>query len=101
MDVSILSKNENQLLSRQEIKAKLSFEGAIPSRKNVRKAVAESAKAKEDLVLIRKIQPKYGEQSALVTAYVFENVETFQKLATKAMLKRHGLLAEEKKEEKK
>ena len=95
MNLDIKEKNENKMLEREEIKAKLSFEGKTPSRKDVHKKATSALGAKPELVIIKKIETRYGEQQADITIYKYANKEVLEKLEPEYLRKKH----QEKKKE--
>lgn len=95
MNINIESKKENALLSRTEIKADLTYEGVTPSRIELKKKITAILGAKEELVVIKKIEVAYGFQKAVVTAYVYKTKQELDKLEPAYILKR-GLPKEEK-----
>ena len=80
MNVEIVNKKENVLLSRLEIEANLTFEGVVPSRDQVRENLANQLKKDSKLVIIKTIKPNYGEHNALVHAHIYEDKGTLKKL---------------------
>jgi len=101
MEFTILTETENKPLARKEVRARLLFDGPIPSRKKVRQALTKTLSAQENLIIIRKIQPKFGEMSALINVHVYSDQKVLDKVLTASMKKRHETAKkEEAKEEK-
>jgi len=101
MDIEIHEKEAKPLLKRTDVKARIAFQGATPTKKLVVDAVAKAAGATHDLVIVRRINTQFGSQSAEVLACIYEDKKSLDALEQKATLRKHGLLAEEKKDEKK
>lgn len=95
MMLNILKEKETPLLSRKRITAEVTFKGATPARVNIRKELATKLKAKEELVEIRHIYSKFGEEKAKVIAHIYDNEKVMKVLMHKKKTK------EENKEEKK
>ncbi len=96
MNITITENKENKLLSRKEVTATINFDGPTPSRKKVLKTVADELKAKAETTIIKQILTNYGKSFAKVTAYVYDNKETMEKLERKNLIEKHQ---EKKKEE--
>ena len=75
MEVAITAEEEKPLLSRKEISAKVSFDGATPSAKDVQELLAKQLKADASLVVVKQIASKYGLQEAGVLAYQYMSEE--------------------------
>jgi len=75
MELKILEKKDNVLLERTEVTASVSAIGATPSNKDVAKAIADSLKTTEDLVVMRKIATGFGSSSSKASAYVYKSKE--------------------------
>lgn len=98
MDIEIQSKEAKPLLRRTDVKARIAFQGATPAKKMVVDAVAKAAGAKHDLVIVHRIDTQFGSQSAQVLARIYDDKKSLETLEQKATLRKHGMLAEEKKE---
>lgn len=88
MNIIIEHKKENTLLSRTELKIDLTYEGATPSRMELRKKIAAHIGAAEELVVIKKVDVSYGFQKAVVTAYVYKTKQELDKLEPPYLLTR-------------
>jgi small subunit ribosomal protein S24e len=105
MDLQIIKDEHKPLLNRREISAKVSFEGATPKREDIRKIVAAKLKADEKLVLVNRIHPEYGSQSAKLSVHIYDDDKSMRGAEYEYTLLKHGLAekkekkAEEKKEE--
>jgi small subunit ribosomal protein S24e len=100
MDIEIQGTDAQPLLNRTELKARIAFQGATPTKKQVVEAVAKATGAKHDLVIVRRISTQFGSRSAEVLARVYNDKKSLETLEHKATLRKHGMLAEEKKDEK-
>ncbi len=90
MEIQIVSKDAKLLLSRTEVKARIAFQGATPTRKDVIKALAKALGAKEDLIILRKIETAFGSQSGKVLGYVYNDRKALETLEHESVLKKHG-----------
>jgi len=98
MDFKITSKKEESLLPRTMIKAEIGYEKAVPSNKDIKAKLAAQLSAKEDLVVIREVIPKFGIKQANVVAYLYKDEKSLNTNELKHIIKKSGLLKEEKKE---
>lgn len=80
MKIEIQERKENKLLRRLEVKGRLSFEGAVPSNKVTKDALAAELKADKELVIVKHIYSRFSYQEAGVLAYVYENKEMMKKM---------------------
>jgi len=97
MDITIVDQKEIPLLSRKVIKAHASFTGAVPSGAEIKAGLAKALKAKEDLIVVNKIDNRYGSKKAEVTAYQYMNADDM-KLFGQREKKKTEKPAKEKKE---
>ena len=98
MQLKILDKKEQELLSRTDIKAHITFGKATPSNTEIKKALASELKADENLIIIKNIYTIYGKTEANVNAYAYKSKEEMQKVEPKP--KKKAAKPGEKKEEK-
>ncbi|GEM_PF-444368 len=101
MNVDIKSTVENKLLSRKEIEAEVSYEGATPSRGDIKQSICGKIGANPDLVVLREINTGFGKQMAKVVAHSYENVDALANTEPEHIQKRFkvGKAKEEPKKE--
>lgn len=100
MDLKIIKKQDNPLLSRVEIEAEASFlNEPIPKREDVKKKILAVEKADEKLIVIKKIVPSFGVGKAKVLVYIYKSEDELKKIEPKKKEKKAAKPAEEKKEE--
>jgi small subunit ribosomal protein S24e len=92
MEIEIRRKEHQPLQKRTEVTARVAFNGATPTKKEAVAAVGKAMNAKPEMVIVRRMLTTYGNRSANVLAYVYDNQETLQTLESKSALKKHGLL---------
>lgn len=83
MDLKIVEKKEQPLLSRIEITGILEFEGATPSAKDVKKQLSTELKVGEELIVIKNIFTHFGKTNADLVAYAYLNKEDMEKIEPK------------------
>ena len=103
MDVNVISKNENKLFNRKEIKAKVAFPSSTPKRAELKAEVANKVVANPDFCVLRNVSNEFGTKSVTVLVHSYENKETMLKSEPKYILVREGAIPkpEKKKKEKK
>ena len=99
MDLKIQNKNENKAFSRTEVIAKVNFNKATPSRKDIQKAIAKEVKGKEELTIINQIKTAFGNSSAIITATIYTDAEVMKRLERKNLIDKHVVAKEEPKKE--
>ena len=71
MQIDILEKKEEPLLSRAMVRASIDFEKSTPSYAETASLLASSLKADEKLIAIRHIYTYFGNKKAQVIAYLY------------------------------
>jgi small subunit ribosomal protein S24e len=81
MDVEILSKYENKLLNRTEVRFKASHgKEKTPQRDQVREALAKALGGNKDSIVVDEMQSAFGKSETTGYAKVYANVEAAKKL---------------------
>ena len=80
MNLQITEQKINHLLSRKEVRAKLSYEQATPSKEELKKQIASAVKANSELLVVKSVYPGYGDRNAEVLFYVYDKPEVMKKL---------------------
>lgn len=99
MDFEVSKQSKVPLLSRERVTGIVHFEGVTPSRLEVKKAVAEKIKTKEEHVVVRHIYQRYGAQRAKVIAHIYQDEAMMKRLEAAGLLKKNGFAVEEPKKE--
>jgi len=95
--IKVIDQKEIPLLSRKIMNLDLSFAGSTPKKEAIKKEVAGFLKTKEDLVVLKKVSPRFGEESAKVVVHVYNNAEDLKKIEE---IKKKAKPTKEKKEAK-
>ena len=95
MEIKVESKSEKPLLSRVELKGRISFDSVTPSRTDVRKKLSDALKVDEQLVAITRIDTDFGQKAASVCANIYKTNDAFDKYESPVTKRRH-LSKEEK-----
>jgi len=96
MKIENVEKKENVVLHRDEVSAQVIFNEATPSRSDIIKALASATKAKEDLVIVRRLQGNYGGGSATLVAHVYKDRASLENVEREYMRTRNTVKEEEK-----
>lgn len=62
-------------MARKQVCVEITFDGPTPSRKKVRKQIADKFKTKEELVFVHQIDTEFGFRRANVTANIYKKKE--------------------------
>lgn len=89
MKLEILKERTTPLLSRRRVTALVSFEGATPSRNDLKKAVAKKVDSTENLVIIKHVYPRFGNPEAKIIAHVYGSEEEKRNVEKEYILKKH------------
>ena len=93
MKVNIISKGQNPLLKRKEVKFNVdhSDNGGTPSRSDVGRQLASVLGTKLELVFIKKMETKTGTMITVGEANVYETSEQAKLMEPKHILARNAL----------
>lgn len=83
MQIKIIERKQEPLLSREMVRADIDFDKATPNYGEITSLVATSLKADEKLVAIRHVYTAFGNRKAEVTAYVYKDAEKKQSIEPK------------------
>jgi len=97
MELQVMKEEQRPLLGRKEVTARVIYDTVTPKREDIRKDLAHKLKVKEELVIVNRIKPDYGKQSAMVDARIYDDEPTLRKVEPKFTLKKHGFQVEDKK----
>jgi small subunit ribosomal protein S24e len=98
MEVSIIKSTKNPLLYREEFTLLISFDGATPSRKEMREGITAKLGCNPDLMVIVKTKSTTGKRELKAYVRVYDSREKLEEIEPEHVLKRNGFV-EEKKEE--
>lgn len=73
MDLKIIEKIEEPLLSRTRIISEVTFENSIPSNKEVKSKIASLLKADENLLVVKSIYTNFGFKKAKVNSCLYND----------------------------
>ena len=91
MEFTITEKKENKALGRQELECSFSYEGAMPSRKEIRSAACAATGASPELVVVVSVKGSFGSRKADVKLRIYSNKDSM-KAEREYLLARDGLV---------
>ncbi len=80
MELKIINKKEDPLLSRTIVESEMAFESATPSRAEIKSKLAKDLGKDEKLVVVKGIYNQYGSKKAKNIAYIYENEESLKRI---------------------
>jgi small subunit ribosomal protein S24e len=102
MELEILKKEENPLLSRTRIKFRIVHpKASTPTREMTRKMLLDALETKPELLILRHIKTIFGSDYSEGLAFVYENETVAKAVETKPILARNFEKKEKKGKKKK
>ena len=100
MDLKIINKKQDPLLSRTKVEAEIVFEKATPSREEIKSKLAKDLGKDEKLIAVKGIYTDYGLKKARNVSYVYENEESLKRIEPQIKEKAGGKKKEAKEDAK-
>lgn len=97
MDLSVDNRSKNELLGREDVSITVTFDGAIPSRKQVRDALSTAMGIPAGQIVLVRMRGGFGVRTAKGLAHAYSSVELMNKNEKKHLLVRDGLATKEAK----
>ncbi len=91
LDIKVVEKRNQALLSRIVVKGVVGFESATPSRIELKKKIAEALKSGEENVSVTLIDTAFGEKKAKFEAHIYSSPADLKKFESEVVLTRQGL----------
>ncbi|MCJ2530881.1 MAG: 30S ribosomal protein S24e [Candidatus Thermoplasmatota archaeon] len=92
MEIEILSRRENKLLSRMEVRFQVRYEeGTTPSRPEMREGLTKELKLNKQVLVVDSVHSQFGKREARGYAKIYESVEDARRLERPHVLARNGL----------
>ncbi len=88
MEVNVSGKQENKLLSRLEVKGKLTFQGPTPAYKDVQAELGKALKKDAELVVVRHVYTNFGSPGATFDAFVYDSKEALKNVEAPIKVKK-------------
>ena len=99
VELKILQKKEEPLLSRTKIESEIVFDKATPSNQEVKSSLAKALSKDEKLLDVRGIYTQYGLKKAKILCYAYENEEVLKRIKIEKKKTEKKAKPEEKAEE--
>ena len=90
MDVSVKDKKENKVLRRAEVRFSVEFEGATPSRAQVKEKLCAALNARPELCVIDELRQAFGEKALYGYAKVYSSPEAVGAELSHVLLREKG-----------
>ena len=82
MTLKKIQETESKFFNRKEYVFEYDSKGATPSKDTIRKATAGLTNIKEDLIVVKKINQKYGLNKASIKVNIYDSAENLKKAET-------------------
>lgn len=80
MELKIINKKEDPLLSRTRVELEIIFGKATPSREEIKSKLGKDLGKDEKLIVVKGIYTEYGLKKAKNLSYVYENEEALNRI---------------------
>ena len=92
--MKVIREFDNKLLKRKEIEFTEESSSVTLSRKEIKAVVAKKFKADESLIIINKIDSKFGSKGVKVDVYVYEDLDMLKRATLKHIYVRNNPVVE-------
>ncbi len=93
MKLEIVERSYNPLFERDEIIAFV-YSETTPSRKDVKTLIAAETGAKEEDIIVKKVETLTGLSKVKVVVFVYKNPDVLKVIEPDYMLKRNGVISD-------
>lgn len=102
MELKIINKKEDPLLSRTRVESKIAFDKSTPSKDEIKSRLGKDLGKDEKLIVVKGIYTEYGLKKGKNLSYVYENEESLKRIEMQKekKSKKKGAKPEEKAAEK-
>jgi|SRR3989344_3279701 len=83
LNLKILNEIQRKLLERKELEIEAIFDGPTPKKQDLLKEIVSLTKAKENLIVLKRINQIYGASKAKILVYIYGSEEAFKKTEPK------------------
>ncbi|WMW21077.1 30S ribosomal protein S24e [Methanolobus mangrovi] len=91
MDIKIINDKNNALLNRRELDLKVTFDGATPSRNDVRSKLAAMLTVPMGLVIVQKMDNEFGKQELKGYVKIYEDEARMKQVEETYVLERNKM----------
>ena len=89
MDIKIVKEKDTPLLSRKRVTIYAQYKGATPSRPELQGEIAKKLKTKPDLVVLRHIYTRFGQERSKIIVHIYNDTKTMVMLEGQALVDKH------------
>lgn len=100
MDVKIIEDKQNPLLNRRELKCEIAYDGATPSREEVKAAIVKALGSNPDTTVVMEIRQNFGARLSHAVIHIYDSKEVM-KIPSYILKRSEKKEKKEEKEEKK
>jgi len=100
MEVEVISATDNKLLDRKEINAVVRFEGATPTRADIRQSVATKIGLNPDMMVLNSVVNEFGKKEVRIIAHAYNDMKKLKEVEPEYIRKRDNVGVDKPKEEK-
>lgn len=93
MEVEVVERKENPLLSREEVLIKVKKD-VTPSRQEAKEIVVAQTGASPESVVVKKISGRSGAKEFFVEAYIYKDLDVMKTIEPEYILKRNGVISD-------
>ncbi|MGM5483979.1 MAG: hypothetical protein ACQER9_03630 [Nanobdellota archaeon] len=94
--MEVLSEMKEEMLGRKRLTYKMEQKSVTPARSVLQKKIADMNKADPKLVVVNKIEGKYGTNEFIIDAEIYNNKESYDKCVPQSMVKKSEIKEPEK-----
>ena len=87
---------QNKLLNRREVQVVMES-SSNPGFEGAKKIIGDNFKAKEEMIAVKKVKGKFGRDTFLVDAFIYDSVRDKERIEPKVKVKKSAEGAEAKK----
>ena len=100
MNVNVVKSHENGLLSRKEVDAEISYDGATPKRADIKTALGGKIGVNPEMMVLYRVMSKFGSRMVKISAHIYHSKDALMKTEPTYIKVREGLMEKPKKEKK-
>ena len=91
MEIQVIEEKNNPLLNRREIRFRVIYDDATPSRKSIVDKLAATLNSKQGLVIVDNIKTEFGKRESIGYAKLYDSVERVNEIERLHIIKRNIL----------
>lgn len=100
MKLEIQKTRETPLLSRKRVTGMLTYQGVTPSRGQIQEAISKQLDVKRDLIVVKHIYARFGQERSKVIAHVYDNEKDRDNFEPEYLKEKHAKIVKKEQEAK-